>query len=451
MGGTISPSLGYAGHRDDENNERLGERNSKVIEDEEALLSDQDVLDREEESLRLFLTQVRPVGEEKSELYPEPQYFTLGFTGGTVVLPYLIDIIKDRAGGARQFAQQTKKILSPASAVHLSGLLFMATWGREMTLLEPSMPRGRGSSVFDEGELGLTDKDVAETMRFARLVTRYRREDGQVYPAEDRALGQDYRILPAEEANRIAAGTTPVDRDQAQALLALMASVRSLSFLMEAETREALMVHGPYPASEPSDQLIIFECSDLHWSFFPEYPLPDGARWALPPEPFPVANLAIALVVRDAMIEADRFGTLYVDPLNASNIVSASLFTRGSDFFVDAGLSEIPLSEARALSRRCDEIQEFMFLQIAMWDPLQRLAAGVFDEQAFFLRLMAGAGLGRAELEALQQTIMQRCAQVTAPIYDDVARRTTDQLPFFAKLGRFVGGEIPRLFTPFRT
>lgn len=422
-----------------------------MIEEEEALLTDDQILAAEEESQRLFLTQIRPVGEEKSELYPEPQYFTLGFTAGSVMLPKLVERINERTGGARQFGESIRKILSPASAVHLSGFLFMATWGREMILLEPDMPRGTGTSVFDDGDLLLTDNNVADVMRFARTVTRFRRTDSRVYPADGRALGPDYRILPPEEALAVARATQSVDQEQAQALLGLMASVRSLSFLMEAETREALMVHGPYPCDEPGHQLVVFECSDLHWSLFPEYPLPGGVRWQLPPEPFPVANLAIAFVVRDAQIEADRFGTLYIDPLGPENVVSASLLTRGSDFFVDAGLSDIPLLEARSLRRRCDYIQDFMFLQIAMWDPLQRLVAGVMDEQAFFLRLMSGAGFDRSELETLQQSLLRQCSQVNATIFDDIARRKTEQLPFFNKLGQFVAGEIPHLFTPFRS
>lgn len=417
--------------------------------DYDPTMSDQDVLALEEHHLKIFLTDVRPVGEEKSELFPEPQYFSLGFMGGAVELPNATRMIVEKCGSAEAYGAGLRKILAPTSAVHLSGIPFMATWGREMILLEPDMP-GKGNGViFDDGELSLTDSQTANVLRFALTVKQTYRNDGRAYPADDRALGADYCILPIADARAIADRTTPVSPDQAADLLSLMATVRALSFLMEAETREGLMVHGPYPCLEPGHQLVVFECLDLHWSLFPNFPLPGGVRWMLPDEPFPVASLAIAMVLKDVSIKADRFGTLYIDPLGPENIVSASLLTRGTDFFIREDLSEIPLSEAKSLRRKCDEIQDFMFLQVACWDVDQRLYAGVMDEQMWFIRLLAGAGFNRAELELQQQAMFRKFEQVTRSCAASIASRKTADLPFFVKLGNFIGGQEKRLFTPF--
>lgn len=412
-------------------------------------MSDQDVLALEEHQLKLFLTDVRPVGEEKSELFPEPQYFSLGFMGGAVELPHAAGVIVDKCGSAAAYGAGLRRILAPTSAVHLSGILFMATWGREMMLLEPGMPGKGDGVVFDDGDLRLTDKQVADVMRFALTVKQHYRDDGRAYPADDQALGSHYRILPAAEAQAVAARTTPLSQDEASDILGLLATVRAVSFLMEAETREALMVHGPYPCDEPGHQLVVFECSDLHWSLFPNFPLPGGVRWTLPDEPFPVASLAIAMVLKDVTVRADRFGTLYIDPMGPEQVVSASLLTRGADFFDREELSEIPVSEAKSLRRKCDDIQDFMFLQVAGWDANQRLWAGVMDEQMWFIRLLAGAGFSRAELERHQQEMFRKFSQVTANCADSIASRTTDQLPFFVKLNAFIAGDRKRLFTPF--
>jgi hypothetical protein len=414
----------------------------------DGLLSDQRNLETEEHQLRLFLTAVRPVGEEKSELYPEPQYFTLAFRAGSVMLPTLLRRITEKIGGPAEYGRSLRKILAPTNAVHLTGVAWMAAWGREILLLEQGGTHRESGLCFENGKFRLTDRDVADVLRFSRIASSNYRADGLVFPAEDQALGSNYRILDAEEAKKIARKTTKVDPDQASRLLGLMASVRALSFLMEAETREALMIHGPYSCDDPDHQLIIFECSDLRWELFPRYRIPGGVRWELPKEPFPVASIAIVLVLRGAKVQADRFGTLYVDPMRAENIVSASLLTRGNDFFVDKGLTEIPIGEAASLRRKCDDVQDHMFMQVAGWDLRQRLAAAVMDEQMFLTRFTAGAGFNRTELEAIQDELFAGFENINANVFDSVLNTKTEDLPFFQKLGAVMSGQRERLFTP---
>ena len=404
----------------------------------------------EERQLHHFLTAVRPVGEEKSELYPEPQYFNTAFISVGALLPRVLNLIEARAGGLEGYAARCRRVLSPATALHLSGLAFIATWGREMWLLEePGADPLTG--LIDPGiEATLSDREAARVLRFAHdVVCRYRR-DGRAYPSEDGALGADYRILPDADVALIAAGVTAASERDGAAVLRLLATVRALSFLMEGETREALMMHGPYPVGSTGEQLVIFECSDLHWALFPNFPLPDGVRWELPPQQFPVANLAIAMIVRDTSIVADRFGTLYLDPLGAANIAAASLLTRGSDAFVDEGLSAIALSEAGPLARLCDDIQEFFFLQVAGWDLRQRMAAGVQQEHMLLLRMLSAAGYSRDEILGEQQRIFHDSRPIIERYFESFLARSVAQLPYYEKLGAFAAQQVPSLFTPLR-
>ena len=415
------------------------------------VLSSQELLSLEERQLHHFLTHVRPVGEEKSELYPEPQYFNVAFISVAAQLPGTIEKIVLRTGGTKSYAARLRRVLSPATALHMSGLSFIATWGREMFLLEDPGANIRGGVITPSGALTLSDDDVAHVLRFSYDVVRKYRCDGEAYPNATGALGRDYRILGAPEAEAIAEATSPAGFAETREVLGLLAAVRAISFLMEAETREALMMHGPYPVGGQGDQLILFECTDLRWALFPNFPLSGGARWSLPERPFPTANLAIALVVRGTQITADRFGTLYLDPFGPENVVSASLLTRGSNAFVDEGLSRIPLSEAKALRLLCDEIQEFMFLQIAGWDVRQRMEAGIYQEHMLLLRVLSAAGFSLAELEAEQRRTFELAKPIVERFFETCLARPTEQLPFYQRLGAFAGGSASALFTPFTT
>lgn len=411
--------------------------------------SSSSLLELEQKQIHLFLTDVRPIGEEKSDLYPEPQYFNAAFMGIAVNLPHVLSRIAERCKSAAGAGARARRVLSQSTALHFSGIMFAVTWGREMLLMESGVPGQRPGVVYDDGELKFTDRDAADCLRFAIQATRHYRQDGRAYPADSRALGPDYRILSSEDAQSIAAQTRSVDEPRAGDILGLMAAVRALSFLMEAETREALMVHGPYPVGEEKQQLVIFECNDLRWPLFPHFPISGGVRWALPERPFPTANLAIALLLRDVEVRADRFGTLYIEPLGPANLVAASLLTRGSDPYCDEGLRELPLSETVSLRRLCDEIQESMFLQIAGWDYRQRLEAGVFQEETYALRLLAGAGYSLIEIEREQKILFERCARVYGRHFDEILAKPVDQLPFYRKLGAFIADPARGLFTPF--
>lgn len=405
-----------------------------------------ELLELEERQLYYFLTDVRPVGEEKSELYPEPQYFNVGFLSVAALYPRTLRMIEERVGGPRQYGQRLRRVLASSTALHMSGVAFIVTWGREMWLLdEPDADRVTGIITGPDAPT-MSDAEAASGLRFGDEVVRNYRSDGQPHPNPSGALGTDYRILDNSEAAPFAAAATPVDVDQAREVLGLLAAIRSLSFLMEAETREALMMHGPYPTAE-GHQLVFFECCDLNWSLFPNFPLPDGARWELPAEPFPHGNLAIALVLRDVNITADRFGTLYIDPLGPEKVVAASLLTRGKDAFTDEGLSEVPVDQAKALRRRCDDIQEYMFLQVAGWDLRQRMAAGVYQEHVLLLRMLSAAGFSRAEIEAEQQRIFELSGPIIDRYFDRCLARSVEELPFYRNIGAFASGAAPTLFT----
>jgi hypothetical protein len=408
-------------------------------------MSPEELLRLEERQLRYFMTEVRPIGEEKSELYPEPQYFNLTMMSGAIRMPETIRKILARTGGPVEYANRIKRVLSYTSAVQLTGIQLIMAWGREMLRLESELAGVKGF-VHERPELD--DRSVASVMEFSHLVVSAYREDGQAYPSKSGAYGSDYSIIPRSAVELIIAKTVPVDAPAAREVLGLLAVIRALSFLMEAETRDALMMHGPYPVGDGNLSLVLFECSDLHWSLFENFSLPGGARWSLPNPAFPVANLAIALVLRDVSISADRFGTLYIEPLGPENVVAAALLSRGQDELRDDGLGEIPLKEAAPMRRRAGEIQNAMFLQIAGWDLRQRLTAGAQEEQMLQLRMLAAAGYDRSAIEAEQRSIMEFQDAIWPYYFERILNRAAGEVPFFQKMEAFAKGSAPRLFSP---
>lgn len=407
-----------------------------------------DFLALEEHHLRLFLTDVRPVGEEKSELYPEPQYFNTSWMAVGANGPYCLERMLARAGSAERYGALQKRVLARATALHFSGFPFLLLWGREMLMLEDAVPGRRPGTVFDDGVVRLTDAGVVDCLRFCDEAVKIYREDGRAYPSADRALGADYRILPPGDAQAVADRTVAVTPEQADEVLRLMASVRAISFLMEAETREALMMHGPYPVGDEGHQLVLFECHDLRWDLLTRFDIPGGARWVMPETAFPFGNIAIALVIKGARMTSDRFGTFYFESLSSADVVAAGLLTRGSDPMIDEGLQDIPVTEARSLRRLCDDVQEALFLQIATWDLRQRTGAGVMQQQTLYLRMLSAAGYDKAEVEAEQDMLARRCARVADLYFDKILNTPADRLPFYAKLDQWVGGHIPHLFSP---
>lgn len=411
-------------------------------------ISASELLHLEDRQLYYFLSSIRLIGEEKSDLYPEPQYFNASLMGIAANLPYVLEKIISRVGSAATFGSRARRVLSNATGLHFSIIATILTHGREMLLMEQGVPGQSSGVMFDDGDLAITDQDCAEVLRFAYDAMKSYRCDGRVYPSDTEALGSNFRILSSNEAAEIAAKTSYVDITAAQNVLGLLATVRALSFLMEAETREGLMMHGPYGVDD-NLQLVIFECNDLAWPLFPNFPISGGARWSLPKPAFPTANLAIAFTLRDTDIKADRHGTLYIEPLQPENIVSAGLMTRGTDPYVDEGLSTIPIKETNHLRHTAEEIQEKMFMQVANWGNVQRIEAAIYQEEMFLLRLLAAAGFDRSELEKEQLILVDRCRQVYGRHFERILSTPTNQLPFFVKVKDFMSRKTSKIFTPF--
>ncbi|SCW34398.1 hypothetical protein SAMN02927924_00068 [Sphingobium faniae] len=402
-------------------------------------------LSEEERHMGYFLREVRPIGEEKSELYPEPQYFNLALMSGAVRLPETIAKIRARTGGAQAYAKRIKRVLSGTSAVQLTGIPLMMSWGREMLHIEEELAPGTVSP-----HTVLTDQAAADTMAFAWDVVSHYRDDFYPYASQNSAYGPSYRILEEPALDELKAFIHPVDGESAQDLLSLIASTRALSFLMEAETRDGLMMHGPYPASRSDEQIIVYECVDLHWSLFPHFNFPSGQKWELPAEPFPLANVAVALQVKGAAIRSDRFGTLYVDPLGPENVVAGALLTRGVDAFTDEELKAVPVKQARSLSRKANELQSEFFLQLAQWSFEDRLLAGAMEEAMLQLRMLSAAGFTRSEIEREQQEMQAFQDRFWPRFLPAISKRAAADIVFFQRLGEFAAGQRETMFRPFK-
>lgn len=408
---------------------------------------DSELLALEERQLFFFQTDIRPVGEEKSELYPEPQYFHLAFQTMPLLFPHMRQSVLSRTDPAG-LGERMKRPLARCTALHASGAPFVSTWGRQMWLDLLGTANDDTRVITRVGDIEFTDADVAKDLRFWYEVSCSYREDGFAYPSRERGLGADYRIMSDAQARAFADNAVGVAPDRARELVNLWATVRALSFLMEAETRDALMMHGPYPLAD-GRCLVMFECNDLNWRLYPEFPIPDQ-RWEIPDKGFSAGDLSVGLVLRDVEVRADRMGTLYVTPWSADQITAATLLTRGPDEWADGELRAIDLADAAELARACDAVQESAFLQLAEWNTEQRLAAGHCQKLMFMLRVLAGSGAGESEIRGF----FDRSLEVTQQVWDRHFRQLLEAAPedlsFYARMGAFVGGESDHIFTPLR-
>jgi hypothetical protein len=389
---------------------------------------------------------VRPVGEVKSELYPEPECFQMSFMGLLLMYPEVLDSVLSRRPSS-ELGHAQRRVLSRCNALDLSGLAFQVTWGREMWLLAGAASGAGPGAVAAAAGYAVDDAAVARLLAFNHDTTVAYRQDGRPYPSATSGFGSDYRILDPGDATALADATVAVDRDAAQGALRMWGAIRALSFLMEAETREGLMQHGPYPLdADGRRQLIVCECKDLRWSHFPEFPIP-GARWELSSNPFPYGDIALALVLEDVSMTGDRFGTLYVEPWSEDNVVAASLMTRGEDEWAPGDLRPLDVADARELGEHCDDIQAEMFLQLAGWSLEQRTVAGYCQKMRFPGRFLTAAGADRAEVDAFVDSTWAMSAAVWGERFENIP--TADSMPFYGKLGEFIAGDREHLFTPF--
>lgn len=394
-------------------------------------LSDAELLALEDRQMGYFLTDVRPFDDPAgvADLYPARQVMHTSCIALAALLPRLVDRILVRVGSPEAYAHRLRRVLSHATAQDIARVAQVATWGREMESLEG-----------DAGPRALRDADCAAVLRFCYDVTRHYRVDGEPHPDDAAGLGSNYRILLQPEADALAQRCRPLATGQAGEVLALTAAMRSLSFLVEGQARAAVMMHGPYPTGARGIELIVVECADLHLE-------PDADDDPLPP--LDVANLAIALQLRGCDISADRFGTLHPRPLTSKNVVAAALLTRQPDPFEDTGLVGIPLARAGALRRQCERRHAALRERVSRWEPSRRLAAGVDQSYALLCRLLRAAGASVEELEAAHRHARDASAAIVARHRERNLLRAPAELPFFAKLARYVDGEEPRLFTPF--
>lgn len=330
-------------------------------------------------------------------------------------LPHTIERILARVGSPEAFAQRLRRVLSPASAPQIAGAALRCTWAREMRL---------------DAEAPIDDERCGNVLRFCYDVARHYRSDGEPHPDDAAGLGSNYRILREDDAAALARRCRPLDRAQSEALVGLIDSVSALSMHIEAGTRAGLMMHGPYPTGLRDVQLVVFECSDLREAQ-PLFPLPD---------------LAVAMQVRDVDVQADRFGTLHLQPWDADVLVSACVLAHDEA----DGLADVPLPRVGELRRRSDEIRSTWQHALAGWSPVQRDVVALWQEQKLLCRLLTAAGFEADELDAARR----RAEHVGAPLIErhlmNADRQaTTRESPFFAKLRDFMAGTEPHLFTPF--
>jgi hypothetical protein len=402
----------------------------------------------EERLLYQFMTDIRSVGEEKSELFPEPEYFMLSWQTLALRQARAAEEIVARQGSAESFGTSLRRVLAGCSALHMSGFPFMVLWGREMWLLRAGYEDVAAGVVKTVLEDSLTDEDTAAVLRFAHDVLLAYRGDGLTAPSESAGLGPAWPILNPADAAELSDSCTGLDGEVREKVFSLWGATRALSFLMEGETRDACMQHGPYPVGDDGRQLLVFECNDLSWSIYPQLTLPEGAKWELPSNPLPYGNLAVALIVEPTAVQADRFGTLYIDGWRPESVVAASLLTRGPDEWAPGELSSLDLGDAGDLRQQSDDIQEEMFLQLASMTPNQRLGAGQTRQMKHSLIPLSAAGLSRAEIDLL----IDRYNALTDAVWEQQLEDVMDagEMPFYGKLDEFVGGRRETLFTPLR-
>jgi hypothetical protein len=225
-------------------------------------------------------------------------------------------------------------------------------------------------------------------------VCRAYRSDGLLLPEQ---ANNTQEILPAATASTIDGQLLPMETETIHQLRRMMATLELYCFILHGEQRDGIFGHGPYPACDGS-QLVILEFTDLQNGFLP---------WAETKVRNPYANVAVAMRIKGAAVQFRLFGSMLLNPPDiAESLQAARLLTRpAGDEIVP-----VPFSEVSLIQRCAADAQNELYLKAAEWSPRFQAEYGVHLFANHLRSFFHLAGLGTSYDERIRQEFQSAAA-----------------------------------------
>jgi hypothetical protein len=236
-----------------------------------------------------------------------------------------------------------------------------------------------------------------------RLSPNYR-NDGKMV-VEDGTI----QIIPQSFVDKLRGEMMPVgDRpDLVKKVKRTTAMLTSRNFLAQAECRAGIFEHGPYETESPDEKLIFKEFQLLYAgdeleNLQSQYNLNIATLDHIKTKAkSPVANVIFGMTLKNInKLEFNDWGTMFSDPPDfTKNITSVGLWTKELIHPRDPRYSDIDTIKTLSfdyldpLMKYSQDAQTEMYLNIAKWDYLRKLMAGVNLYSNFIALYALFAGL----------------------------------------------------------
>ncbi len=231
---------------------------------------------------------------------------------------------------------------------------------------------------------------------WSRLCPNYR-NDGKM-TAEDGTI----QCIPEEVIDPLQEDLAPASPESIKIIKRAIGLLTARNFLASADCRASIFEHGPYEVGSPHEKLIFKEFTDLYTDKNPfdlDRFMMDYQKTKVKSE-YP--NVIIGLKLKDTKLTYNDWGTCFSEPSDYSNnIQSIGIWTKEQDIhpknmrFPDklGTLKPISIEMLDHLMNYCQKSLNEMFIDIAGWNKVRKIMAGVNVYTNFGAKFAPFAGL----------------------------------------------------------
>jgi len=301
-----------------------------------------------------------------------------------------------------ELARRNKTLGSYLNQLAFNSFAMLYLHGRAQVLYDNIQRKRHGDSIEVEPEE--KKKELKFILDYWKRLSPNYRNDGKMV-VEDGTI----RIIPQSFVEKLRDEMIPVgDRpDLVKKMKRTTAMLTSRNFLAQAECRAGIFEHGPYETDLPDEKLIFKEFQLLYAgeeleNLQNEYNLNIATLDHIKTKAkSPVANVIFGMTLKNInKLEFNDWGTMFSDPPDfTKNITSVGLWTKELVHPKDPRYPDINTIKNLSfdyldpLMEYSQQAQTEMYINIAKWDYLRKLMAGVNLYSNFIALYALFAGL----------------------------------------------------------
>jgi len=306
-----------------------------------------------------------------------PTKLTYGNYAVYHVLPALIAHLESRGLSAEDVGKRLKVLGVPVGCAAVSGFVWCYELGRLQRYIDAGWP---------EKKVDIGDREEAvRVLDWLARVSRVYRNDGKLLPEEDGAAATMSILDEAtvqDVARRARSNGRPKD---IAALRRASAQLEAFIFALNAEARDGIFNHGPYPLGDGT-VLVVKELTNLQARFLP---------WITKERWLPVSKVVVAMVMEGVECRFDMFGGLYTAPHEyLENVVGLEIL--GGD-----ALTPMTEGDLSAIAKKSQDIKRDLFREFVGWDERQKVHHAAPQYANDFAQLMEIAGYSDPDIRRL--------------------------------------------------